>query len=172
MGTPRGLIRYTTLNAMETGLSRNEMWSRVARPRVLLYTLILVAVVGAFMYSLLTRPLFRVDIVKDRGALARIVDEGHVENVYRVQIMNASEAVQRYRVGVEQLPDAVVEGGQDVVLGPAEARWVPISVRIPPDSAARLGSGSTGMTLVVEQMRQGLQAQVDVREKSTFMVPR
>ncbi len=172
MGTPRGLIRYTTLNAMETSLSRSEMWSRVARPRVLLYTAILVAVVGAFMYSLLTRPTFRVDIVKDRGALARVVDEGYVENVYRVQIMNASEAVQRYRVGVEQLPDAVVEGGQDVVLGPAEARWVPIAVRIPPESAARLGSGSNGMTLVVEQMRQGLEAQVDVREKSTFMVPR
>ena len=172
MGTPRGLIRYTTQNAMDQGWDSSQMWSRVARPRVLLYTAILVAVVGAFMYSLYTRPPFRVDIVKDRGALARIVDDGYVENVYRVQVMNASETVQRYRVGVEQLPQAEVEGGQDIVLGPAEARWVPVSVRIPPDTAARLGSGSMGMTIVVERMRHGVDAQLDVREKSTFMIPR
>ena len=172
MGTPRGLIRYTTLNAMDQGWDSSQMWSRVARPRVLIYTTILFVVVAAFLYSLYTRPPFRVDIVKDRGALARIVDEGYIENVYRVQVMNASESVQRYRVGVEQLPQALIEGGQDVVLGPAEARWIPVAVRIPPDTAGRLGSGSVGMTIVVEQMRQGAAAQVDVREKSTFIIPR
>jgi len=172
MGSPRGLIRYTTQNAMEKGLSRAEMWARVARPRVLIYAVILFAVSVAFVYSIYARPPFRVDIVKDRGALARVVEDGFVENVYRIQVMNASESVQRYRVGVEQLPHAVVEGGQEVVLGPAEARWVPVSVRIPPETAARLGSGSTGVTVLVEQMRQGASPQVDVREKSTFMIPR
>jgi polyferredoxin len=148
------------------------MWARVARPRVLIYTTILGAVVVAFVASLYSRPPFRVDIVRDRGALARIVDDGFVENVYRVQLMNASERVQKYRVGVEQLSQSSVSGGDEVVLGPAEARWVPVSVKIPPEVAARMGSGAFGMTVVVEQLRQGDQAQVDVREKSTFMVPR
>jgi cytochrome c oxidase accessory protein FixG len=172
VGSPRGLVRYATLNSLENNWGRKEMWSRVTRPRVLIYTAILVAVVVAFVHSLYSRPLFRVDIVRDRGALARVVDEGFVENVYRVQIMNASENTQRYRVGVEQLPQALVEGGQDLVLGPAEARWVPISVRVSPDAAGRMGSGAHGMTLLVEQLRQGSEPQVDVREKSTFMVPR
>ena len=172
VGSPRGLVRYATLNSLENGWGRKEMWARVTRPRVLIYTAILAAVVVAFLHSLYSRPLFRVDIVRDRGALARVVDEGFVENVYRVQIMNASENTQRYRVGVEQLPQALVEGGQDLVLGPAEARWVPISVRVSPDVAGRMGSGAHGMTLLVEQLRQGSEPQVDVREKSTFMVPR
>jgi len=172
VGSPRGLIRYATLNSMEKGWGRKEMWSRVTRPRVLIYSAILAAVVIAFVHSLYSRPPFRVDIVRDRGTLARVVDEGFVENVYRVQIMNASENTQRYRVGVEQLAQPVVEGGQDLVLGPAEARWVPIAVRVSPDVAGRMGSGAHGVTILVEQLRQGSEPQVDVREKSTFMVPR
>ena len=172
MGTPRGLIRYSTQNAMEKGWGSSEMWGRVKRPRVLLYTAILMLVVAAFVASLYSRPPFRVDIVRDRGALARVVDDGYIENVYRVQLMNASERTQRYRVGVEQLSQAKVQGGENVVLGPAEARWVPVAVRIPPEVGARMGSGATGVTILVEQLRQGDSPQVDVREKTTFMVPR
>jgi cytochrome c oxidase accessory protein FixG len=172
MGAPRGLIRYATLNAMEKGWGRNEMWARVARPRVMLYTGILVAIVVGFMYSLYTRPPFRVDIVRDRGALARVVDDGYVENVYRIQLMNASEQVQKYRVGVEDLSQSAVQGGEELLLGPAEARWVPISVRVTPEAAARMGSGTHNVTVLVEQLRQGDQPQVDVREKTTFMIPR
>ena len=172
MGAPRGLIRYATLNAMGQGWNKQQIWARVTRPRVLIYSAVLVAIVVAFVVSLYSRPPFRVDIVRDRGALARIVDDGYVENVYRVQLMNASEEVQKYRIGVEQLAQSKVIGGDDVVLGPAEARWVPIAVRVPPEVAARMGSGAFGMTVLVEQLRQGDQPQVDVREKSTFMVPR
>jgi cytochrome c oxidase accessory protein FixG len=172
MGAPRGLIRYATQNAMDNAWGRKEMWGRVARPRVLAFTAILGAIVMAFLFSLYSRPPFRVDIVRDRGALARIVDDGFVENVYRIQLMNASESSHKYRVGVEQLSQASVTGGDNIVLGPAESRWVPISVKIPPEVAARMGSGASGMTLVVEQLRQGDEGQVDIREKSTFMVPR
>jgi cytochrome c oxidase accessory protein FixG len=172
MGTPRGLIRYASINSMDNGWGRKEMWARVTRPRVLAYTAILLIVVGSFVGSLYSRPPFRVDVVRDRGALARIVDDGFVENVYRIQLMNASESVQKYRVGVEQLGQSLVSGGDEIVLGPAEARWVPISVKVPPEAAARMGSGAFPMTLLVEQLRQGDLPQVDVREKSTFMVPR
>ena len=172
MGAPRGLIRYSTLNAMDKGWGRKEMWQRVARPRVFIYSSILVVIVGLFLTSLYSRPPFRVDIVRDRGAMARVVDEGFVENVYRIQLMNASEQVQKYRIGVEQLSQATLSGGDEVVLGPAEARWVPVAVRVPPEAAARMGSGMYGMSFVVEQLRQGDRPQIDIREKSTFMVPR
>ncbi|MDE1997909.1 MAG: cytochrome c oxidase accessory protein CcoG [Burkholderiales bacterium] len=172
VGSPRGLIRYATLNALDKGWGGKKMWQRIARPRVLIYTGILVVVMGAFMFSLLTRTPFRVDIVRDRGALARIVDDGFVENVYQVQLMNASELPQRYRVGVEQLPQAVLNGGEDIVLAPAEARWVPVAVRVPPEVAARLGTGAHSMTMLIEQLRQGDEPQIDLRERTTFMVPR
>ncbi len=172
MGAPRGLIRYATLNAMDQGWGRKEMVARVMRPRVMLYAAVLLAVVIGFLYSLYHRPPFRVDIVRDRGALARVVDEGYVENVYRIQLMNASESVQKYRVGVEALSRASVQGGEELVLGPAEARWVPVAVRVPPETAANMGTGMHPISILVEQLRQGDHPQVDVREKTTFMVPR
>ncbi|RZI85314.1 MAG: cytochrome c oxidase accessory protein CcoG [Rubrivivax sp.] len=172
MGSPRGLIRYATQNAMDKGWDSRQIWSRVSRPRVMIYAVVLAAIVAAFLYSLSTRSPFKVDVVRDRGALARMVEDGFIENVYRVQLMNATESPQRYRLGVEQLPQGQVIGSDELVLGPAEARWVPISVRVPPDTALRLGSGAHAMTIVVEQLRQGNQPQTDVREKSTFMVPR
>jgi len=49
---------------------------------------------------------------------------------------------------------------------------VPISVRVPPEVAARMGSGTYGVTVLVEQLRQSDRPQVDVREKTTFMIPR
>ena len=42
-------------------------------------------------------------VVRDRGAPARIVEDGWVENVYRLQIMNTTESVQRYRIGAAGL---------------------------------------------------------------------
>ena len=157
---------------MEKGWGSSEMWARVKRPRVVLYSGVLILVVASFVFSLYSRPPFRVDIIRDRGALARVVDDGFIENVYRVQLMNTSERVQRYRVGVEQLSQAKVQGGENVTLGPAEARGVAVAVRIPPEVGARMGSGVAPVTIVVEQMRQGDVPQVDVREKSTFVVPR
>jgi cytochrome c oxidase accessory protein FixG len=172
MGAPRGLIRYATLNALDQNWDAKKMWGRVARPRVLVYTGILVVVMIAFVAALMMRSPFKVDVLRDRGALGRVVDDGFVENVYRVQIMNATETEQRFTVFAEQLPKVQVEVLGDVIIGPAEARWVPVSVRVPPEVAASLGSGVQPLTLVVTRKRQGGESEVTVREKTTFMVPR
>ena len=71
------------------------MVRRVWRPRVL----IICALLGtstAFVASPSLRPGFSVDVIKDRGAQARIVEQGAIENVYRMQVMNASESPQNF----------------------------------------------------------------------------
>ncbi len=111
MQYPRGLIRFATQNALAGGWSRREMLARVLRPRVLIYSVVLLAIVGAFVTSLALRSPFRVDVVRDRAALARLVEDGRIENVYRLQLMNASERAQRFEVRVQGLPGATVVGG-------------------------------------------------------------
>jgi polyferredoxin len=75
--------------------------------------------------SIAMRSPFRADVVRDRGVLARQVDDGYLENVYRVQIMNATERPQTYTVKVDGLPGlALSDPPVAVTLGPVEARWV------------------------------------------------
>src|ERR1051326_781176 len=91
MGYPRGLIRYSTTNAIEKGLTRRQMLARAVRPRVLIYSLILMALMVAMAAALWLRVPLKVDVIRDRGAMARDVGGGEVENVYRLQIMNTAE---------------------------------------------------------------------------------
>jgi len=173
MGYPRGLIRYVTQNGLAEGWTRSQMLRHVLRPRVLIYSAILVLIVASAGVSLWLREPFKVGVVRDRAALARIVDDGQVENIYRVQVMNATEKVQHYRFDVSGLEGAIVVDPRDAVtIDPAGARWVALSVRIPHLSARTVGGGIHALTLHVEQAATADQAALTVAEKTTFLVPR
>jgi cytochrome c oxidase accessory protein FixG len=171
MKYPKGLIRFATQNGLLQRLNPRQTLMRVFRPRVLIYTAVLVVICGAFVTSLALRSPFRVDVVRDRGTLARMVGEGQIENVYRLQVMNATESVQHFRVKVEGIDGATVATQQDFELGPAEARWLPVSVQIDAETAHRIGAGVHPIRFEVETVEShGNKA--EVKEKSTFVVPR
>jgi polyferredoxin len=148
------------------------MWSRVLRPRVLIYTAILVLICAGLAVSLWLRDPFKVDVVRDRGALARLVEDGRVENGYRLQLMNATEHAQRYRITASGLQDARVVGRSEVDLGPAQARWLPLAVQVPAEVAARAGAGAHGLTFDIERLAGPGQPSTTVSERSTFVIPR
>jgi cytochrome c oxidase accessory protein FixG len=172
MQYPRGLIRYATQNSMANHWSPAQMWKRVFRPRVLVYSSILGLIVVALFASIALRSPFRVDVVRDRGALARLVEDGRIENGYRLQVMNSDESAQRYKVSVTGIDGASVVGRADVELGPAEARWLPLAVQIPPEAAQGKGAGAHTITFSIERQASGDTAAKTVDEKSTFVIPR
>jgi len=173
MQYPRGLIRYDTQVGIQQHLDKRAVLRRMLRPRVLVYSAVLVLITAALITSLLMRSPFKVDVVRDRGTLARIVEDGWVENVYRLQIMNTTEQVQRYRIGAAGLPAMATDAPSDVVIEPAQAQWVAVAVRVPPDAATQAGAGSHPMAFTVERVPDSPATQSrTVVEKSTFMVPR
>jgi len=173
MQYPRGLIRYATQNGLQKHLSRAQVVARVLRPRVLVYSGVLVVIVAALLTSLFMRTPFKVDVVRDRGTLARPVEDGWIENVYRLQIMNATERLQRYRVTVQGLPGLRIDLAGDIAIEAAQARWVPVAVRVPPDEAARAGAGVHHIEFTVQRLEgEGGDSARQVNEKTTFMVPR
>jgi cytochrome c oxidase accessory protein FixG len=179
MQSPRGLIRYATQNGMQGHWTRRQMWLRVLRPRVLVYGAVLSAIVVAFVTSLAVRSPFKADIVRDRGALARLVEGGRVENVYRVQLMNSTERAQRFHIETEGLAQASLSQWSDVELAPTEARWVPLAVQMPPQAAAALGPGVHPLRFRIVLLADAAshaaghdKAHAEQHEKSTFVVPR
>ena len=171
-GYEKGLVRYVTQNGLKDHLGRGQMLRRIFRPRVVVYTGILIAFIVAFGVSLAWRTPFRVDVVRDRATLARIVDEGTVENVYRLQVMNAAEQPQRYRIGVEGLDRIAVQGSTELTVGPAEAHWVTLSARVPFDAAQQAGAGAHTIHFRIERLPQAGDSAVTILEKSTFLIPR
>ncbi|MBK5205322.1 MAG: cytochrome c oxidase accessory protein CcoG [Polaromonas sp.] len=165
MGYPRGLIRYSTENAMKQGWNRSQLLRRVFRPRVLVYTAILSAVTIAMFTSLALRTPFKVDVVRDRTSLARIVDGGKIENVYRLQVMNATEHKQDYRITVQGLPGLVLASASMVTVDATQSRWVPVRLELPYEGAS---AGSHTIHFEVEAVNSPGR----VSEKSVFLVPR
>jgi cytochrome c oxidase accessory protein FixG len=170
MGYERGLVKYSTQHAMNLGWSRAQMLRRILRPRVLIYSAILGLIVVALFSSLLMRDSFRVDVVRDRGVMARLADGGMLENVYRLQIMNATETAQRYELsasGIDNLKveSDVADADKTVTVNSAESRWIPVRLQIPDGS---IKSGSHHVEFVIKSVNQN----ESVVEEAVFLVPR
>ena len=169
VGYPKGLIKYSTQNAMAGGWSREQTWRRVLRPRVLLYTGILLLVTLALLASLAVRKPFKVDVVRDRAALARIVAGGQIENVYRLQIMNAAEKPLHFRIQAEGLQGLNLVTESDVVVTGTESRWISVRLQLPYDAAQ---PGSQPIQFHISAYEEGKEVVGELREKSVFLVPR
>ncbi|HPX88961.1 MAG TPA: cytochrome c oxidase accessory protein CcoG [Methylophilaceae bacterium] len=177
MGYERGLVKYSTQNAVTNNWSRQQMIQRVFRPRVLIYSAVLLALIVAVVASLWLRTPFRVNVMRD-GVMARLSDDGKIENVYRLQIMNGTETTQHYVLNVTGLKDVEIETeatkdveGDDehhlksIEVKPAESRSVIVDLKIPDGT---LDSGSHKIKFEI----QSLEGQQTVTEKSVFLVPR
>jgi len=165
MSYPRGLIRYTTENAMAEGLDTKAMLRRVARPRVLVYSGILLAVTLALFAHLLLRSPIKLDVIPDRS-LGREVEEGMIENTYRLQFINSSETARRFLVKVDGIESIFVAGQTAFEIGPAGVRMVPVTVRTKP------GNGKPGSNPIRFEVRAEDDESVSASAKSTFFVPR
>ena len=110
MQYPRGLIRYTTEHAMQ------HRPTRILRPRVIMYACLLGALITAFGIALVLREPVALDVIRDRNALYRMLDDGRVENVYDLKIMNKTEQSHRFAV--------VVRGAGALSLDPDAATFL------------------------------------------------
>ncbi|WP_420805913.1 cytochrome c oxidase accessory protein CcoG [Rhodoferax saidenbachensis] len=165
MGYAPGLIKYSTQNAVDQKWTGKQVLRHVLRPRILIYTAILGAIVVAMLVSLALRTPFKVDVVRDRGSLARIAAGGRIENVYRLQIMNATEASQTFHIAAGGVPGLQVASEQDVTVESTQSRWVAVRLQAPFDAAS---PGSHTIQFEV----QAQSGTATVSEKSVFIVPR
>jgi cytochrome c oxidase accessory protein FixG len=170
MGYPHGLIRYSTENALKHGWDWHGIAARVRRPRVLVYCAILLAIAVAASAALWMRVPLKVDVIRDRSSLAREVEGGRIENVYRLQLMNTQEAPRRVSIAATGAPGLgpleVLSDAQPIELGPVTTRMVTVRVRAQP----RVGRGSQAIEFVVSSTGDGGSG-FAVREKSRFLVP-
>ena len=165
VGLPRGLIRYSTENAMQHKLDHKSVLSHIIRPRILVYTAILILITLVAGYFLAHRIPLKVDVIRDRSVLTREADDGSIENVFMLQIMNTSEEAQRYKITVDGLNGARIAGASEVDADAAGLTSFNVVVAAPPDAGKR-GSNPIHFTITSEQ-----NPEITLREKASFLLP-
>ncbi|MDP3668148.1 MAG: cytochrome c oxidase accessory protein CcoG [Telluria sp.] len=166
VGLPAGLIRYSTEHAMSKGWSVRQIGERVLRLRVLLYTGLLGLIVVGFFTALTLRTPLKLDVIRDRGAMGREVEDGLIENVYRLQVMNTAETAHWFRIRVSGIDSIRLATPERVRLEAASARAVPVRVRVEREHAR---SGSNRIEFELEALDD---AALKVEEQAVFFVPR
>ncbi|WP_369804672.1 cytochrome c oxidase accessory protein CcoG [Limnohabitans sp. G3-2] len=173
VGYERGLIKFSTQNAMDQGWSWAQTVRRIFRPRVLIYAAVLWSIIIGVGVSLWLREPFKVDIVRDRATMARIVSGGKIENVYRLQIMNAAEETLSFHLQVDGLPGLLLASESEVQVKATESRWVSVQLQVPYDAAP---AGSHPIQFHIEARKPIGSADAPVvghlREKTVFLIPR
>lgn len=164
MGYERGLVKYTTENAMKNKWTTAQTWRHVFRPRILIYTTVLLGIVIAMLVSLTMRTPFKVNVVRDRGVMARIVSGGKIENVYQLQVMNATEATQHYKIAVTGLPGLTVTSENVVTVASTQARRLAVRVQAPFEAAT---PGSHPIHFEIDS----LDSPGHLSEISVFLIP-
>jgi cytochrome c oxidase accessory protein FixG len=163
---PRGLIRYSTDQAMNKGWSAKQIGDRVLRPRVLIYTALLGVIVIAVGTALAMRTPLKVDVIRDRGAMGREVEDGMIENVYRLQVMNTAETAHRFRITVSGIDSIRLVTPDVTELEGTSSRAVPVLVRI------NQATGKTGSNPIAFELTALDDPSLRVKEKAVFFVPR
>jgi polyferredoxin len=161
---PKGLIRYSTENALQHDLGARQIARRMVRSRVLLYSGILVVIVIAALATLAARVPVKVNVIRDRANVSRDVGDP-LQNVYRLQIMNTQERAARFTVAVRGIEGIKLLGEpQPIEVRPASSRWVPVRVEVPRESAS---PGSSRIEFIVESAGE---QPMRIVEKTTFVV--
>ncbi len=103
MNYPRGLISYTTENALRGGTMQ------IVRPRVVIYGLLLMLLFTGFIFALTGRDLMNVDVIRDRNALYRELPGGIIQNVYTLKVINKDDRAHDLKIEVAGIPGISLE---------------------------------------------------------------
>jgi len=125
-GMPKGLIRYTTENALQ------GKPTHIIRPRTVIYFCILMLLVSAFAFALFNRSAIDMNVIHDRNSFYRVVNATTIENVYTLKVMNKGTTTATYEVSASGLDGLEVLFGMnetELVAEPGQLVEVPIKIR-------------------------------------------
>ena len=130
MDYPRGLVRYTTENAV------HGKKSRVLRPRVLVYATLLLVLVGGLVTSMVMRTPVILDVIRDRNTLYREIPGDMIENIYTLKLINQVNEPRSFAVEVSGFEGVTLDGVPGLVeVDAGGVLSLPVRVRAHRDDA-------------------------------------
>jgi cytochrome c oxidase accessory protein FixG len=159
VGSARGLIRYTTQHALD------HQPTKLLRPRVMIYGALLLSLIAGFVVAVSLRSPVSLDVIRDRNSLYRLTDDGNVDNVYTVRILNKSERERSFVLEARGgSPLTLLPGGREYHVPSGAVYSVPMRVR----RAAYEPLGPETITFTVRAVDE---PQVRVDTEARFLAP-
>lgn len=132
MNYPKGLIRYTTQNTVD------HSQSRVVRPRVIIYAVLLALITGLWGFGVVSRSEVMADVMRDRNALYRLRPNNRVENSFLLRVMNRAEQDRTFQIEVEGIPGMELLSDSQVFIEAGGIKSLPATLIAP---AANVSGG-------------------------------
>jgi len=130
MNYPRGLVRYSTENAM------NNESTHVLRPRMFVYATLLLVIIAGLVISMASRTPVILDVIRDRNSLYRELPGDLIENIYTLKIINQSNDARWFKLSVAGVPGLVLDGVEDeIAVDGGDILSMPVRVRTNRDNA-------------------------------------
>ncbi|TDR33134.1 cytochrome c oxidase accessory protein CcoG [Hydromonas duriensis] len=171
MGYPKNLIRYDTENGVELGLSKKQLIRKVFRGRVLVYTAVLLALIGGLAYSLSERSVVKVRVERDARTVVRVLENGLIENVYRIQLSNSDEKAHQIALSAHGLNGISISGSNEILLPELSTQTLVLRLQVDPVKARSAG-GTSGTNPVEIKLKTLDLKEEPMVEKTIFMLPK
>lgn len=166
IGRPKGLIRYTTENALD------GRQTHLLRPRLLAYGAVILVLIGLFAGSLVTRVPLQVDVLRDRNQLYRVTGSGTIENSYRLEILNKDQSPHSYQLSLEAPAGlTLVNAPHRFTLSAGEHRSLPVTVSADPYAGA-VESADIRFRVRAVQGADAEAPDMEMAHESRFIAPR
>lgn len=158
MGYQKGLISLTSEHELAGGTTK------IFRPKLIGYAFVLAVMTTLLVYDVVSRVPLEVDIIRDRNSLDRETNEGLIENVYTLKVLNKSQHEQTYSIEVLGLKDAIYLGDQEVTVDGCGVFTIPITVAVDPVNL------EAGTQKIYFRVRASVNGEiVESKEPSTFI---
>ncbi|MFA3793078.1 cytochrome c oxidase accessory protein CcoG [Aliiglaciecola sp. SL4] len=126
MNYPKGLISFTSEHELAGGKTK------IFRPKLIGYAVVLFIMTSLLTYEIIARVPLEVDIIRDRNSLFRETNDGLIENVYTLKVLNKSQTEHTYKIDIVGLEGNKYIGPDQVTVAGGEVLNLPISIAIDP----------------------------------------
>ena len=141
VGLDRGLIRYTSQAELETGKLS------FLRPRLVVYSAILLVMLGTFAFSLAGKQTADVTLLRGLGAPFTILPSGEVSNQIRIKIANRAPEERTYLIELDAAGDLTMIAPENpLIVAPGETEMTGLFITAPLSAFAE---GEAAVTLTI-----------------------
>ena len=141
IGLEPGLIRYTSQAELETGTRA------FFRPRVFVYSAILLVMFGAFGFSLAGKETADVTLLRGLGAPFTVLPSGEVSNQIRIKIANRSPDERSYLIELQGADELTLIAPENpLVVGPGDSQMTAAFITAPTNAFT---GGEAQITLTI-----------------------